>query len=844
METTALPQNVLPSSWGTPDTAQAVANKDCACSCGCGKPLCLNCGRLCTCEGQAERGSTASVSPVLDRPSAGGAFASADVYVSGHERVASAMCTALNMRWRLAVGDHLTWSEARYTVLLRVLRAVAAAPGRGEIRVWTDPTFAEQLAQIRGERAIRGAAHLKPLHAEVQAVLGTIRTRHRVVLGTAHPNNVTGMRKARELAMDATVSPDTTTHTAPGLTLKQHLARYGLGMKECGGKGDCQFRVLAYGAEGSVSHHGTVRAAVCDRIEANRETYAGFVDGSIDAYVHEMRKAGTWGDHITLHAAVRLFRRRALVLDVGPEGSVRVTVLDGEDKDNGASEGEAHQRLRPTDLLLAYTGSHYAAVVEKDGPDTEGLLRVASVGEPLYRAQAPLKPPPQRPASRSEEVPQLVESFWSVPVVTREAAVEGACVLAWGSTDVLAAADLMRRNNGLVVVSKVRIPGCGHSVRWKVPVCAGGDGSVRMVPLWASGAGDPQEARSAMATEDTSEDAFGSAVSVVACTKALPKETNEKAVGRMQKLVGTRPLHHRSLQDGFIEGIFSVAASAVLDVLKSSGTGGVFVRLKHEQMGAAAKMDLLWSTTLAEARAQAATVEKAGIPLYGITAGAAGYAIRIPLEQRPAALDALSAAAVPRMYSVRNVPQHVDAARLVAVLKESMEWQVTDVVWSAPASAWVVKATTRPSSFLPEVRRHRLAIEDITGRTVTIRPSVSTAKPAVGGTSYAQMAGSRPPPEQVPSKTPMVVPAKKKQVPKSQAAQQPHQGQRLEDWMQAHEQRQREWQERMEQQQLRFQEVLLASVRALATAAQKPSQPTQSESHDAKPSDEPSDTEL
>ena len=164
-----------------------------------------------------------------------------------------------------------------------------------------------------------------------------------------------------------------------------------------------------------------------------------------------------------------------------------------------------------------------------------------------------------------------------------------------------------------------------------------------------------------------------------------------------------------------MECIFVVATSAVLGLLQSSGSGGLFARLKHEQMSVAPKMDLLWSATLAEARAQAAIVQKAGITLYGITAGSAGYAFRVPLDKRPAALEALSAAAVPRMYSVRNVPHHVNAARIVEVLRDSMGWLVTDVVWSAPAGAWVLKATTRPESFLPKVRGYVLAIEEITG---------------------------------------------------------------------------------------------------------------------------------
>ena len=292
----------------------------------------------------------------------------------------------------------------------------------------------------------------------------------------------------------------------------------------------------------------------------------------------------------------------------------------------------------------------------------------------------------------------------------------------------------------------------------------------------------------------------------------------------MQKVGVTRPLHHRPLQDDFVEATFAVDTAAIEGMLKSSGTGGVFVRLRHEQMGAAPKMELMWSDSLPEARARAAIVEKAGVEVYGITAGIAGYAFRVLAEKRPAALEALSAAAVPRMYSVRNVPQHVSATRLTEVLGEAMGWQVTDVVWSAQSRAWVVKAARAPMSFLPRVKGVSLAIEEVTGRSVQpsrqkVAVTMNQAVPTKGGASYAQMAGARMPPGRTPTGKP-TVDFTARQTPPAQATPQT-QHECLEQWMRDQEQRQKAWQERMERQQLRFQEVLLASVKALAGANQE-----------------------
>ena len=85
--------------------------------------------------------------------------------------------------------------------------------------------------------------------------------------------------------------------------LDTRLRLYGLKEKKVRGDGNCQFRALADQLFRDQERHAEIRAAVVAQLRRAREAYSVFVPEDFDAYVREMSRATTWGDHITLQAA-------------------------------------------------------------------------------------------------------------------------------------------------------------------------------------------------------------------------------------------------------------------------------------------------------------------------------------------------------------------------------------------------------------------------------------------------------------------------------------------------------------------------------------------------------------
>ena len=61
-----------------------------------------------------------------------------------------------------------------------------------------------------------------------------------------------------------------------------------------------QFRALSDQLYGTPAHHGQVRRAAVAQLRAHPDAYAPFVDSDWDAYLRDMARQGTWGDHLTL----------------------------------------------------------------------------------------------------------------------------------------------------------------------------------------------------------------------------------------------------------------------------------------------------------------------------------------------------------------------------------------------------------------------------------------------------------------------------------------------------------------------------------------------------------------
>ena len=85
---------------------------------------------------------------------------------------------------------------------------------------------------------------------------------------------------------------------------KAQLSELGLRINEVGGDGNCFFRSFSDQMEGTESSHLNYREMACDYIEENKEFIKFFIedDQTIDDYIKEMRKSGTWGGNIEVYS--------------------------------------------------------------------------------------------------------------------------------------------------------------------------------------------------------------------------------------------------------------------------------------------------------------------------------------------------------------------------------------------------------------------------------------------------------------------------------------------------------------------------------------------------------------
>ena len=101
---------------------------------------------------------------------------------------------------------------------------------------------------------------------------------------------------------------------ATGLDLRLHSL--GLTQALMEGDGACQFRSLADQILGSQTHHGLVRAAVVRHIRAHADFFGLFFDSphELQKYIQNMACPRTWGDELTLRAAVEVYQCVAHVI--------------------------------------------------------------------------------------------------------------------------------------------------------------------------------------------------------------------------------------------------------------------------------------------------------------------------------------------------------------------------------------------------------------------------------------------------------------------------------------------------------------------------------------------------
>ena len=89
--------------------------------------------------------------------------------------------------------------------------------------------------------------------------------------------------------------------------LRRRLDGIGLRENEVDGDGNCQFRAIADQLYGSSDRYAEVRANIVEHLRSNSSRYSAFEPESYDAYIENMGRDGTWGDHVTLQAASNLY---------------------------------------------------------------------------------------------------------------------------------------------------------------------------------------------------------------------------------------------------------------------------------------------------------------------------------------------------------------------------------------------------------------------------------------------------------------------------------------------------------------------------------------------------------
>ncbi|MEW5303689.1 MAG: hypothetical protein WDW36_006358 [Sanguina aurantia] len=100
------------------------------------------------------------------------------------------------------------------------------------------------------------------------------------------------------------------------------LQFYDLVEREVQGDGNCQFRALSDQLYGSPDYHDEVRCAVLDRLKRFPAAYSPYVLSAYGAYLADMKKSGTWGDHVTLQAAADVYGMKIIVLSSFRESPV------------------------------------------------------------------------------------------------------------------------------------------------------------------------------------------------------------------------------------------------------------------------------------------------------------------------------------------------------------------------------------------------------------------------------------------------------------------------------------------------------------------------------------------
>eukprot|EP00457_Paulinella_chromatophora_P000600 gb/GEZN01000600.1/.p1 GENE.gb/GEZN01000600.1/~~gb/GEZN01000600.1/.p1 ORF type:complete len:598 (-),score=100.62 gb/GEZN01000600.1/:72-1865(-) len=116
-----------------------------------------------------------------------------------------------------------------------------------------------------------------------------------------------------------------------------------------GGDGNCLFRSVSHQMYGTPDYHELVRSKCVEYIISEKLYFASYIPGNFDLYVSEMRKPGTWGDHVEIQAMSEIYDRPIQIY------AYSETPL------NTYQHGRVHQA--PVRLSYHYQ-SHYNSIVD------------------------------------------------------------------------------------------------------------------------------------------------------------------------------------------------------------------------------------------------------------------------------------------------------------------------------------------------------------------------------------------------------------------------------------------------------------------------------------------------
>jgi hypothetical protein len=174
-------------------------------------------------------------------------------------------------------------------------------------------------------------------------------------------------------------------------TLAANLARIGLKRRQQAGDGNCQFRAIAQQVFNSPHHHMLVRHMTVEYISRHPQRYTYLFDGpeEFGEYLETMRRSGSWGDEVTLHAAARwLGVQLHVVTSEKKRWRLSFAPEEGEEEEEKGKDEKRQQQQLPNANGFSHAASQSSqsssvVLIDSHGNDmTEVMLRANSAGFP------------------------------------------------------------------------------------------------------------------------------------------------------------------------------------------------------------------------------------------------------------------------------------------------------------------------------------------------------------------------------------------------------------------------------------------------------------------------------